>query len=59
EIAQKLDIQTVAEGIECIEELHWLQDRGATFAQGYLIARPSAVPVTATPRFDVSQLNNS
>ena len=59
EIAQKLDIQTVAEGIECIEELHWLQDRGATFAQGYLIARPSAVPVTATPRFDVSELNNS
>jgi len=56
EIAQKLNIQTVAEGIECIEELNWLQERGATFAQGYLIARPSAVPVTETPRFDASAL---
>jgi diguanylate cyclase (GGDEF)-like protein len=52
EIAQKLNIQTVAEGIECIEELNWLRERGATLAQGYLIARPSAVPVTRTPRFD-------
>ncbi len=52
EIAQKLDVQTVAEGIECIEELHWLQQRGATFAQGYLIGKPSAKPVATTPRFD-------
>ena len=52
EITQKLNIQTVAEGIECIEELNWLRERGATFAQGYLIGRPSAVPATITPRFD-------
>ncbi|MGJ5632340.1 EAL domain-containing protein [Nostoc sp. CALU 1950] len=52
EITQKLNIQTVAEGIECIEELNWLRERGANFAQGYLIAQPSAVPVTTTPRFD-------
>lgn len=52
EIAQKLDIQTVAEGIECIEELNWLQQRGATFAQGYLVGKPSATPVASTPRFD-------
>ncbi len=52
EIAQKLNIQTVAEGIECIEELNWLRERGATFAQGYLIARPNAMPATTTPRFD-------
>jgi diguanylate cyclase (GGDEF)-like protein len=56
EIAQKLNIQTVAEGIECIEELNWLRERGATFAQGYLIAKPSAVPATATPNFDTSML---
>ncbi len=56
EIAQKLNIQTVAEGIECIEELNWLRERGATFAQGYLIARPSAVPATTTPRFDLIAL---
>ncbi|ODH03182.1 diguanylate cyclase [Nostoc sp. KVJ20] len=52
EITQKLNIQTVAEGIECIEELNWLRERGANFAQGYLIAQPSAVPITTTPRFD-------
>lgn len=52
EITQKLNIQTVAEGIECIEELNWLRERGATFAQGYLIAKPSAAPVIATPHFE-------
>ncbi|MBN3884520.1 MAG: EAL domain-containing protein [Nostoc sp.] len=52
EITQKLNIQTVAEGIECIEELNWLRERGANLAQGYLIAQPSAVPVTTTPHFD-------
>ncbi|MEM6434768.1 MAG: EAL domain-containing protein [Cyanobacteria bacterium P01_D01_bin.115] len=51
EIAQKLNIQTVAEGIECVEELAWLRDRGATLAQGYLIARPKAELVTTTPTF--------
>ncbi|MEH2381840.1 MAG: EAL domain-containing protein [Nostoc sp.] len=52
EITQKLNIQTVAEGIECIEELNWLRERGANLAQGYLIAQPNAVPVTTTPQFD-------
>ncbi|MCC5642915.1 EAL domain-containing protein [Nostoc sp. CHAB 5824] len=56
EITQKLNIQTVAEGIECIEELNWLRERGATFAQGYLIAKPSAVPVTTTPHFETIAL---
>ncbi|MEP0930475.1 EAL domain-containing protein [Leptolyngbya sp. SLC-A1] len=51
EIAQNLNIKTVAEGIECIEELNWLQERGATFAQGYLIAKPAAVPIKTTPYF--------
>ncbi|MDM9382855.1 EAL domain-containing protein [Chlorogloeopsis sp. ULAP01] len=56
EIAQNLNIQTVAEGIECIEELNWLQARGADFAQGYLIAKPSAIPVTVTPYFKTNTL---
>jgi len=47
EIAQKLNILTVAEGIECIDELNWLRERGANFAQGYFIAKPSAIPVTS------------
>ena len=56
EITQKLNIQSVVEGIECIEELNWLRERGATFAQGYLIGKPSAVPVTTTPHFDLIAL---
>lgn len=47
DIAHQLDIQTVAEGIESPEELAWVQEQGADLVQGYLIARPSAQPVTA------------
>jgi diguanylate cyclase (GGDEF)-like protein len=57
EITQNLNIQTVAEGIESIEELKWLRERGATLAQGYLIAKPSAVPVTTTPNFETNKSN--
>ncbi|HEY9898222.1 MAG TPA: EAL domain-containing protein [Pantanalinema sp.] len=49
EIAQQLGIQTVAEGVEVIEELEWIREHGATFVQGYLIARPTLPPVVATP----------
>lgn len=56
EIAQKLNIRTVAEGIECVEELNWLRDRGATFAQGYLIAKPSPLPAESTPHFEAIAL---
>ncbi|BBD57454.1 diguanylate cyclase/phosphodiesterase with GAF sensor [Nostoc sp. HK-01] len=56
EIAHKLNIHTVAEGIECIEELNWLREKGATFAQGYLIAQPHPVPVTHTPHFEAIAL---
>ncbi|BAY18459.1 diguanylate cyclase/phosphodiesterase with GAF sensor [Anabaenopsis circularis NIES-21] len=56
EIAHKLNIHTVAEGIEFIEELNWLREKGATFAQGYLIAQPHPVPVTHTPHFEAIAL---
>ncbi|MGP1385801.1 MAG: EAL domain-containing protein [Thainema sp.] len=59
EIAQQLDIRTVAEGIECTAELDWLRSRGANFAQGYLIARPSAVPAKTTPHFEPVALPSS
>jgi len=49
DIAQKLQIQTVAEGIESPEELAWVRGHGADFVQGYCIARPSPQPVTQTP----------
>ncbi len=50
EIAHGLSIRTIAEGIESEEELRWVRDHGATFVQGYLIAKPVAQPVIATPR---------
>ncbi|MBI3569199.1 MAG: EAL domain-containing protein [Gemmatimonadetes bacterium] len=40
EIASTLGIQTIAEGIEVPEELAWVQSHGATYAQGFGIARP-------------------
>lgn len=43
-VATSLGIDALAEGIECEEELSWVRDHGATYAQGYLIARPSETP---------------
>lgn len=58
EITHELNIKTVAEGIECVEELSWLRQRGATFAQGYLIAKPNAVPAPSTPRLEAIALSH-
>ncbi|RKG71845.1 EAL domain-containing protein [Corallococcus terminator] len=52
EIACQLGIQTVAEGIETPEELSWVRRHGVDFVQGYLIAKPSAVPAQVTPRLN-------
>ena len=49
DITNHLHIQTVAEGVETLEELQWVRQQGATFVQGFLIARPSSPPVTTTP----------
>ncbi len=49
EVAQHLNILAIAEGIESPEELHWVRTHGADFVQGYLIAKPTAPPVTITP----------
>ncbi|MFC4596887.1 EAL domain-containing protein [Cohnella hongkongensis] len=45
--AKKMNIRTVAEGIERPEELRLLRAMGFDFAQGYLIGRPSEVPAAA------------
>lgn len=47
-LAQDLGIQAIAEGVECREELAWLQAVGVDFIQGFLIGRPAAPP--ADPR---------
>ncbi|RFU63504.1 EAL domain-containing protein [Peribacillus glennii] len=43
-IARELNIQTLAEGIERMEELQFCKDIGMDLAQGYLIGRPEAEP---------------
>jgi len=42
EIASTLGVETIAEGVETPEELDWVRSHGATYAQGYAIARPTA-----------------
>jgi EAL domain-containing protein (putative c-di-GMP-specific phosphodiesterase class I) len=48
EIAGGLEIKTVAEGVETVEELEWVRERGASFVQGYLIAKPASPPIKVT-----------
>ncbi|PHV02077.1 diguanylate cyclase [Iodobacter sp. BJB302] len=40
EIAKKLDLRSVAEGVECVEDLAVLQELGCDIVQGYLTAKP-------------------
>ncbi|MBG6059684.1 diguanylate cyclase (GGDEF)-like protein [Cryobacterium sp. MP_M5] len=39
-MSAELGIQTVAEGVECLDEQHFLEGIGTNAAQGYLYARP-------------------
>ena len=48
EIAAQLGIKTVAEGVETLEEFEWVRQRGSTFVQGYLIAKPTSPPIAVT-----------
>jgi EAL domain-containing protein (putative c-di-GMP-specific phosphodiesterase class I) len=41
EVAQSLNIQSIAEGIESPSELDWARENGADYVQGYLIAKPA------------------
>lgn len=45
DLAQQLKIETIAEGVETDEELAWNRERGATYVQGYYIARPGDLRV--------------
>ncbi|MPN54827.1 hypothetical protein SDC9_202504 [bioreactor metagenome] len=39
-LAKRLDMMTVAEGVETPEQAKWLHERGVRFLQGYWISRP-------------------
>jgi EAL domain-containing protein (putative c-di-GMP-specific phosphodiesterase class I) len=43
-MARDLGIRTVVEGVETVGEWEWATASGADFVQGYLFARPAAVP---------------
>ena len=44
EMAQHLNIQTIAEGIETQAEADWAKEQGADYLQGYFFARPATPP---------------
>jgi len=43
-LCTELGVKVVAEGVETVDELSCVRDLGASFAQGYLLARPAPVP---------------
>jgi EAL domain-containing protein (putative c-di-GMP-specific phosphodiesterase class I) len=47
-LCRQLDAQVVAEGIETPEELDAVQEAGAHFGQGYLLAKPAFPPPAIT-----------
>jgi len=49
EASRETGTRTVAEGVERMEELHWLRDNGADLLQGFLFARPAAQPPQEGP----------
>lgn len=48
DMAHKLNIRTICEGIESPEEYQWAVRHGADYVQGFLFGRPSPVPESAT-----------
>jgi EAL domain-containing protein (putative c-di-GMP-specific phosphodiesterase class I) len=46
EIATTLGVETIAEGVETLDELAWVHLNGATYAQGYAVGRPTEPTLT-------------
>jgi len=49
DLARDLGVSTIAEGVETSGEMAWVRDHGATFAQGWFIAKPVNPPLRGTP----------
>ncbi len=50
QMAESADAHVVAEGVETASEQAIIKDLGIRYAQGYLIGRPSSVPIRQPPR---------
>lgn len=48
-IANALDLEIIAEGVETEDHFNKMKDMGAHYAQGYLIARPAHIPTFFMP----------
>lgn len=44
ELSRELEVQTVGEGVETVEEWQYLKERGVDYAQGFLFCRPGNPP---------------
>jgi diguanylate cyclase (GGDEF)-like protein/PAS domain S-box-containing protein len=53
-MAQALELDVIAEGVETDTQLAWLRERGCGYAQGFLLGRPlPAAELEADPRWRV------
>jgi EAL domain-containing protein (putative c-di-GMP-specific phosphodiesterase class I) len=59
DIARRLHLITLAEGIETDDQCAWLLAHGCTYGQGYLIARPLAIDalLTLARRSGITSMN--
>jgi len=44
QLARELGTQSIAEGVETVDEWQWLRENGADYIQGYLFGKPSEIP---------------
>lgn len=56
-ICDKLQLKLVAEGVETMEQLEYLQARGFDFAQGYLLNKPISAQEIEAMQFKVLNVN--
>jgi blue light- and temperature-responsive anti-repressor len=52
QVCRDLGIDVIAEGVETVDEYHWLEDQGIYLFQGYLFARPGfeSLPAVRYPQ---------